>query len=1417
MERIAALGIACLLAAARPAGAALVNGAAAIDALGQLDANLQPLYTASGANDYPNNIGQNWPYAVAIDTTNHRLFAADTYNNRVVVYTLNSSNSIASRVMTNVLGQSGFKANAATSGPAAMYSPKGLAFDAANSRLFVSDTGNQRVLVFNAATITNGMSASYVLGQPDLTTNSLNFTSSGTAAPQGLAYDSLGGRLFVADSSNNRVLVFNVSTGSIQTGENASVVLGQPVFTSSSAVVASTGMYDPVAVAYDPVGLQLFVADYMNSRVLVFGADPRTLVNGAAAVAVLGQTAFSNANADTSGSATGLYVPSGVAFDPANGRLFVTDSGNSRAVVYNSFTTGASAVAVLGATGFPATGGGDAQNQMLYPWGLVYDPATSNLFVADSYNNRVLEFTVTPNFTNGMNAADEVGVVNDSNGSAVFGPSVNQGAQLPSDLGLQQPAGVAIDTVNHRLFVADQYNNRVVVYALNSSNSISSRIMTNVLGQPNLSSNLSSLGSQNGMSSPYGLAYDPVGNQLFVSDKGNNRVLVYGVATITNGMNAAAILGQPGSAAYMPGSGQAGMSSPLGLAYDSSGGRLFVSDSANNRLLVFNTFTTGANAVHVLGQTGFATVANARTQSGLYAPDGLAYDAGNSRLFVADNSNLRVLSYNVASITDGMNAANVLGEPDFVTYSSGATQSTIGEQPDSVLGPGGLAYDPAGSRLFVSDTGNFRVLVYNVGIATITNGMNAAVVLGQPDFVTHVLTLSQTGVEHPGGMAYDGASNLFVADSYASRVLAYNASLPPPTGGIVALSTFSISVSWNPTGSNGYVVNASTSSAFAGTVFSSATSNGNASGLTVFGLSANTTYFLEVGTLVGQTTTYASAFSTSTLAATPSGVTFPLIGLGANPTKLQWSPNGNPAGTLYTVLESTASNPYSPNGAVVTTSNTYNAYVSTTGMTTGVTYYFEVQAANNNSVLTPPASISLIQFSFSNPYPAPGNPAVAAVSLTSITVDWTAVASTYGYVLIASTAANFSGTVFSSSTTDGSVSSLTVSGLSPNTVYFLNVGSLWGSATSYASELSTATLVPPAPSPPTLAGLALSSGTIGWSWTLSSTATAQNFYLWSSSGVLIATLGGSTSYYIETPLAMNSVYARNLEAVYAAGPLFSSTATVATPADFTYCTGQGSLFDPSIGKVILQFPPDTTSLPLQFLMSSDPLVQPLTGATQSLIATAGSGLSSSLQGSTASVREFLAVLGASRYSGTFSDDVIVSVPYTDSVTPGVVDGSSPTLYAAALKLYAVDETTGAWVLVPGSTVDTSRKLVTGSVNHLSIFGAFGVSGSMTGAITVSTGALGALQVYPNPYRPGSGDPNLGGGGTGITFNNLQPQSDIRIYTTTGQLVAHLNPSGSTQVWDARNDGGRDVASGLYLAVVKSPGNPAQKKKLLIIR
>ncbi|HYF03188.1 MAG TPA: T9SS type A sorting domain-containing protein, partial [Patescibacteria group bacterium] len=106
-----------------------------------------------------------------------------------------------------------------------------------------------------------------VLGQANFTSNSGATTQSGMSSPRDVAI-SPAGRLFVAMSSNNRVLIYN-NAASKSNGANADNVLGQSNFTSGSSATTQSGMNSPYGVAITPDG-KLFVAEASHHRVTMF-------------------------------------------------------------------------------------------------------------------------------------------------------------------------------------------------------------------------------------------------------------------------------------------------------------------------------------------------------------------------------------------------------------------------------------------------------------------------------------------------------------------------------------------------------------------------------------------------------------------------------------------------------------------------------------------------------------------------------------------------------------------------------------------------------------------------------------------------------------------------------------------------------------------------------------------------------------------------------------------------------------------------------------------------------------------------------------------------------------------------------------------------------------------------------------------
>ena len=102
-----------------------------------------------------------------------------------------------------VLGQPDFDASDASDLPdtPGLNNPSAVHSD--GIRLAVADTNNNRVLLWNTIPTTNGVEPDVVLGQSDFSGRFPETSATGMRGPQGVWLD--GGRLFVADTQNSRV------------------------------------------------------------------------------------------------------------------------------------------------------------------------------------------------------------------------------------------------------------------------------------------------------------------------------------------------------------------------------------------------------------------------------------------------------------------------------------------------------------------------------------------------------------------------------------------------------------------------------------------------------------------------------------------------------------------------------------------------------------------------------------------------------------------------------------------------------------------------------------------------------------------------------------------------------------------------------------------------------------------------------------------------------------------------------------------------------------------------------------------------------------------------------------------------------------------------------------------------------------
>jgi sugar lactone lactonase YvrE len=740
------------------------------------------------------------PSNLAFDSSGN-LWIADAGNNRIIEETNLGPGETAT--IQTVLGQPGLTTGFASLTQTGMYNPSGLTFDSSGN-LWMTDTSNNRVLEYTAP-FSDGKAASVVIGQADFTTNDLAAAQSGLTDPAAVAFDS-SGDLWVVDGGNNRVLEFQAP---FTNGMQASLVIGQPNLSSTAGSTAANGLNFPTSARFDSSG-DLWVADGGNDRILEYKAPFSTGMN---ASLVLGQSSFTTSNA--AATQAGLSIPGSLAFD-SSGNLWVADTENNRVLEYDlPFSDGMQASLVLGQGSFTSSGAATTATGMMGPTEVAFNPA-GDLWVADSFNNRILEFA--PPFQAGASA------------HYVLGQSDYVSTLLDGQGQLYSPTSVTLDSSGD-LWVADAQDNRVVEYTAPLSTGMNATL---AIGQASLTLSASG-GGKGGLSSPFDAVFDQSGN-LWVSDTNNNRILEFS-PPFTTGMNASLVLGQSSFTTYGNSTSPSGLYYPAGLAFDSAGD-LWVTDAGNSRVLEFKApFTSGMSASLVLGQPSFTSSAPGLSAKGLNFPFSLAFDPlGN--LWVADSGNNRVLGF-AQPFSNDESASLVVGQTSLTSVRPAISQT-------GVYIPEAIAFDKA-ADLWVSDTGNDRVLEF---ATPLTTGAKASLVIGQATFTTDIPTTSQTNLISPEGMAFDSSGNLWVADSGNDRVVEF----PASTGGITTTSTTASSSS-------------SSSSTSTHTTSSTSSTSGASSSSTTSSSTSTSTGSSTSSTTVGTTTSTSSSRSASTSSA----------------------------------------------------------------------------------------------------------------------------------------------------------------------------------------------------------------------------------------------------------------------------------------------------------------------------------------------------------------------------------------------------------------------------------------------------------------------------------------------------------------------------------------------------------------------
>ena len=268
------------------------------------------------------------------------LAVADAWNHRILIwYNIPTDSHIPADL---VLGQNNFLDNEPNRGnqqPTAntLHWPYGIFYY--QGQLFVADTGNRRLLIWNQLPTENGQPADIVLGQPDMISRNENGGDSPTAASMRWCHDITmwDDNLVVTDAGNNRVMIWP----GIPTENNTpcAVILGQKNF---NFVELNQGFYLPNASSLSmPYGVDiwgdyLIVADTANSRLVGWKKrESILLLQGADADFVIGQDNFTNKSENRNfGLPTRQSLNWCYGVKVCGENAVVADSGNNRVLIW---------------------------------------------------------------------------------------------------------------------------------------------------------------------------------------------------------------------------------------------------------------------------------------------------------------------------------------------------------------------------------------------------------------------------------------------------------------------------------------------------------------------------------------------------------------------------------------------------------------------------------------------------------------------------------------------------------------------------------------------------------------------------------------------------------------------------------------------------------------------------------------------------------------------------------------------------------------------------------------------------------------------------------------------------------------------------------------------------------------------------
>ncbi|ABX12943.1 Fibronectin type III domain protein [Nitrosopumilus maritimus SCM1] len=314
---------------------------------------------------------------------------------------------------------------------------------------------------------------------------------------------------------------------------------------------------NPTDVIVKSNGREIYVVDNNNNRINVFDDDgDADFLYGTFCNVAQIQDCNDNADGAEEDGDGQFNTPLYIAMD-ALGKFFVVDSENERVQVFDDD----------GEFQFKLGSSDSGDDEYLGgAQGVTIQDSSRKIFVSNTENDSISVFGSTGNFLFDFDSF---------NGNDDF----------------TNPSEMIIDNSNDLLYVADSGNDRIVIFEIVDGTTCPDGTIESVDGICYVKEFGSSGDDEGEFDDPSGLALNSENDLLYVSDSDNDRIQIFeivdgttcpdGTDEIIDGVCFVDEFGSTGTA-----DGQ--FDSPLGIALDNSNDLLYVADSKNDRIQVFD-------------------------------------------------------------------------------------------------------------------------------------------------------------------------------------------------------------------------------------------------------------------------------------------------------------------------------------------------------------------------------------------------------------------------------------------------------------------------------------------------------------------------------------------------------------------------------------------------------------------------------------------------------------------------------------------------------------------------------------------------------------------------------------------------------------------------------------------------------------